>query len=250
MAGEVRVEGEVVAKAGQQVAVDARVEIRSGAYYVSRSAEKLRGGLDQWGLSPKGRVCADVGSSTGGFTQVLLEYGAEKVYAIDVGQNELAWKLRNDPRVVCMERTNARSLERLPEPIGFASIDVSFISCAVLLPVVKGWFETLAGDIAVLIKPQFEARREEVPAGGVVADPDVHRWVLRQILGERLPRGCQLQGLIPAWPKGQSGNQEYLAWLGVTAGTEARREARHTEELIELAVLKAGEGGQRPPEVE
>lgn len=248
LAGEVRVNGELVTKAGQVVPLDARVEVRSGAHYVSRSAQKLRGGLELWGLSPKGRVCADVGSSTGGFTQVLLEYGAERVFAIDVGQNELAWKIRKDPRVVCMERTNARSLEKLPEPIEFASIDVSFISCSVLFPVVVGWFSPQGGDIAVLVKPQFEARRDEVPTGGVVTEPAVHRRVLKQILFETLPAGCQVRGVMPAWPRGQSGNQEYLAWLGVTAGTEESPGSGRVEELIALAVQRAGE--ERPPEVE
>lgn len=235
IAGDVRVNGEPVSKSGQLVPVDASVEVRASDPYVSRSAQKLLGGLDLWGLSPEGRICADVGSSTGGFTQVLLERGAARVFAIDVGQNELAWKLRNDPRVVSMERTNARSLDKLPDPIGFASIDVSFISCSVLLPVMVSWFGGEGGDIAVLIKPQFEARREEVPAGGVVTDRSVHVRVLEQVLIDSLPTNCEVRGLIAASPKGQSGNQEYLAWLEVRAGEPSTKQSPEVPALIEAA---------------
>jgi 23S rRNA (cytidine1920-2'-O)/16S rRNA (cytidine1409-2'-O)-methyltransferase len=157
-------------------------------------------------------VAADVGASTGGFTDCLLQRGASKVYAIDVGYGQLAWRLRQHPRVVVMERTNARYLESLPEPIDLATVDVSFISLELVLPRVMSWLRP-AGDIIALIKPQFEAGREEVGKGGVVKDPEVHRAVLDKILTWAVDHGLAVRGLIASPLKGPAGNVEFLAYL-------------------------------------
>ncbi len=149
--------------------------------YVSRGGFKLAGALQAFGLDVTGRTCVDVGACTGGFTDVLLQNGAARVYAIDVGYGQLDWKLRQDPRVVVMERTNARYLESLPEAVSFVSIDVSFISLKLILPAVKKWI-TPDADIVALIKPQFEAGRKQVGKGGIVKDPAVHGQVLTDLL--------------------------------------------------------------------
>ncbi len=160
-----------------------------------------------------GRVCADVGACTGGFTDVLLQNGAAQVYAIDVGYGQLEWKLRQDARVVVMERTNARYLESLPEPVGFVCIDVSFISLKLILPAVKKWLEPDA-DIVALIKPQFEAGRKQVGKGGIVKDPAVHRQVLQPICSPgRAKTILQPQGLTRSAIQGADGNVEFLVWL-------------------------------------
>src|SRR5512140_543134 len=151
MAGEVRVEGEVALKPATSVDSAARVQVEQGPRFVSRGGEKLDAALEAFAVDPRGRVCADVGASTGGFTDCLLQRGAAKVYAIDVGKGILHWKLRNDPRVVVMEQTNARYVESLPEPVSLATVDASFISLKILLPVVKKW-------LAPLLLPPFSAK--------------------------------------------------------------------------------------------
>jgi 23S rRNA (cytidine1920-2'-O)/16S rRNA (cytidine1409-2'-O)-methyltransferase len=212
MAGEVRIDGEPVTKAGTTVPSDSEIEIVAPAPYVSRGGFKLAAALDEFEFNVKGLICADVGACTGGFTDVLLQNGAARIYAIDVGYGQLDWKLRTDPRVIVLERTNARTLQSLPERVGFATIDVSFISLKLILPQVKRWLDE-KGNIIALVKPQFEAGREKVGKGGIVKDPRVHRAVLNDIVGWVQENGFALGGLIPSPIKGSSGNIEFLAWL-------------------------------------
>ena len=212
MAGEVLVEGQRADKAGTQVPVEAEIELTATLPYVSRGGYKLAGALELFDIDVAGRVCADVGACTGGFTDVLLQAGAAKVYAIDVGYGQLAWKLRQDERVVVLERTNARHLESLPEAVRFVAVDVSFISLRLILPAVKGWLGEEA-DIVALIKPQFEAGRDQVGKGGIVRDPGIHRQVLESILGWATAEGLAPAGLIRSPIEGSSGNVEFLVWL-------------------------------------
>ncbi len=216
MAGQVRVDGQVALKPSQPVAPDAQVEVTSPPRFVSRGGEKLAAALEAFPIEVAGRVCADVGASTGGFTDCLLQHGAARVYALDVGKGQLHWKLRNDPRVVVLEGTNARYVERLPEPVSLVTMDVSFISVRVLLPVVRGWFGPEGGEAVVLIKPQFEAGREEAARGqGVIRDPAVHRRVLHEVLTFAQGQGYGAKGLIRSPIRGPKGNVEFLAWLAV-----------------------------------
>jgi len=217
MAGEVLVDGQVMDKPGMQVAGGADVRLRAKPPYVSRGGLKLEAALDSFAVQVAGAVAADVGASTGGFTDCLLQRGASKVYAIDVGYGQLAWRLRQHPRVVVMERVNVRYLESLPEPIDLATVDVSFISLELVLPSVTGWLKPV-GDIIALIKPQFEAGRAEVGRGGVVKDPEVHRAVLGKILGWALDHGLAVRGLIVSPLKGPAGNVEFLAHLSKGRG--------------------------------
>lgn len=215
MAGQVRVEGELVLKSATQVSADARVEVDQGPRFVSRGGEKLEAALLAFGLNDlQGRVCVDVGASTGGFTDCLLQHGAAKVYAVDVGYGELHWKLRNHPQVVVMERTNARYVSGFPEPISLVTIDASFISLRIILPVVRGWFAEHTGEVVALIKPQFEAGRAEVSRGdGVIHDPLIHRRVLDEILVFARAEGYAIRGLIRSPLKGPKGNTEFLGHL-------------------------------------
>jgi len=228
MAGQVRVNGEIELKPSTNVPPDARLEIDQGARFVSRGGEKLQAALDAFPIAVQGRVCADVGASTGGFTDCLLQHGARRVYAIDVGKGILHWKLRQDPRVVVMEGINARHVEALPEPISLATVDASFISLKILLPVIRNWFpgqldELEAGfpqsgnaSVVALIKPQFEAGRSEVARGqGVVRDPQIHHRVLMDVLSFVSQTGYQIQGLIRSPILGPKGNVEFLAWLNL-----------------------------------
>lgn len=212
MANVVRVDGQPVDKPGTRVPEDAKITVEQGLPYASRGGLKLEAALDAFSISVTGVVAADVGASTGGFTDCLLQRGARRVYAIDVGYGQLAWTLRQDPRVVVMERTNARHVAALPEQVGFASIDVSFISLRLILPRVRGW---LLPDAAVvpLLKPQFEAGREQVGKGGVVRDPAVHRQVLEHILGWASTLQLYPWGVIRSPLEGPAGNIEFLALL-------------------------------------
>jgi len=234
MAGKVRVNGQTSTRAGESIFEDAEIELEPARQYVGRGAYKLIGALDEWKQSPGGLVCADVGSSTGGFTQVLLERGASKVFAIDVGKGELAWSLRSDARVVVMEETNARYLSALEIPIQLATVDVSFISLRVILPVIKEWFGPAPVQIIALIKPQFEAPPPDVPTGGIIVDPAVHRRVLEAFVAEAIPPGVFLEGLIPSPLKGQGGNQEFLCLL---TGHPSLKPAGNT--LIQQAIQRA-----------
>jgi 23S rRNA (cytidine1920-2'-O)/16S rRNA (cytidine1409-2'-O)-methyltransferase len=213
MAGQVQVNGVVVSKAGSRVPLDADISLKDDLPYVSRGGLKLAAALDSFKLEPAGAVCADVGASTGGFTDVLLQRGAARVYAIDVGYGQLAWNLRRDNRVVVMERTNARYLETLPELVELVTIDVSFISLRLILPTVVKWLKP-AAIIVALIKPQFEAGRNQVGKGGIVRDERVHRQVLQQVTGYARVVGLQVLGLIPSPITGPAGNHEFLVHLG------------------------------------
>ena len=211
-AGKVRVDGAIVDKPGSLVSVDAAVDVGQGKEFVGRGAFKLLHAITTFQLSPRGSVCADVGSSTGGFTEVLLKFGASKVYAIDVGYGELDYKLRVDPRVVVMERTNARHITTLPDQIAFVSIDVSFISLYKILPVVKDWLAPGATVVA-LVKPQFEAAREEVEVGGIVRSGEVHRRVVQEIKALALSLKFSVRGECESPILGGDGNKEFLLVL-------------------------------------
>lgn len=210
-AGEVRVDGQVVDKPGTQVATDAEITLEAKPPFVSRGGEKLEAALERFEPQVTDAVAADVGASTGGFTDCLLQRGARRVYAIDVGHGQLHWQLRNDPRVVVMERTNARYLESLPEPVDLITADVSFISLELILPTAVGWLRE-DGQVVALIKPQFEAGPQYVEKGGVVRDPEVHRRVLEQVLSAAAELGLDLRGLMPSPLRGPAGNVEFLAW--------------------------------------
>jgi 23S rRNA (cytidine1920-2'-O)/16S rRNA (cytidine1409-2'-O)-methyltransferase len=217
LAGRVRVDGEESIQPGKLLPPDARVELASPAPFVSRGGEKLAAALERFRISPRGKICADAGASTGGFTDCLLQNGAAKVYAVDVGKGILDWKLRNDPRVVVMEERNARYLETLPEPVDLLTADVSFISLKLLFPVFRGWMKEGA-EAVVLIKPQFEAGRSKVGKGGVIKDPAVHRAVLEEVLRSAERAGFSAGGLTRSPLKGPAGNIEFLAHLHCVAG--------------------------------
>ncbi len=212
MAGQVRVAGQVALKPAVAVQPGATLTVDMGPRYVSRGGEKIEGALKTFQIDVTGFVCADVGSSTGGFTDCMLQHGAVKVYAIDVGKGILHWKLRNDPRVVVMEETNARFVESLPEKIDFVTVDASFISLRTLLPVIAKW--KVERGIVALIKPQFEAGKKIVSRGdGVVRDPEVHRQVLLDVLTFAQNEGFGLRGLVKSTLLGPKGNAEFLVWL-------------------------------------
>ena len=214
MAGEVRVDGEMIHKSSTLVSEDAQIEVKTPPKYVSRGGKKIEAALAAFQVPVAGKVCADVGASTGGFTDCLLQNGATKVYAIDVGYGILHWKLRQDPRVVVMERTNARYVDNLPETVELVVIDASFISLGLILPAVKEWFAKGEGQTVALIKPQFEAGRKAAAVhAGVIKDEAVHRKVLRDTLDEALSLGFWPLGLIASPIKGPKGNVEFLVDL-------------------------------------
>ena len=213
MAGQVRADGQLVHQPAQKVRFEATLQVKERPRFVSRGGKKLEAAFDVFAIAVEGRVCADVGASTGGFTDCLLQHGASKVYAIDVGKGILHWKLRNDARVVVMEKTNARYVENLPEEVSFVTMDASFISLRLLLPVVRGWGSV--GEVVALIKPQFESRREEAAQGkGVIRDPVIHCRVLREILTFAQEQGYNVRGLDQSPVVGPKGNIEFLVWLG------------------------------------
>jgi len=215
MAGQVRANGQLIPKPSMQVAKDVELAVEHGPQFVSRGGEKLDEAFDVFSLDVSGQVCVDVGASTGGFTDCLLQHGAAKVYAIDVGKGILHWKIRQDPRVVVMEATNARHVEELPESVSFVTVDAYFISLKILLPVIKNWFGDGGGRVLALVKPQFEAGREQASKGkGVIKDPKVHRAVLKEILGFAEAQGLSVLGLERSPLKGPKGNVEFLAYLG------------------------------------
>jgi 23S rRNA (cytidine1920-2'-O)/16S rRNA (cytidine1409-2'-O)-methyltransferase len=219
MAGQVRVEGQMEMRPSARVSPEAKIEIDQGQRFVSRGGEKLEAAIEAFHPPVDGSVCADLGASTGGFTDCLLQHGAAKVYAIDVGYGVLHWKLRNHPKVISMERTNGRYLEHLPETASLVSIDASFISLKLLLPVVIKWLPEGGGDVIALIKPQFEAGRAEVDRGdGVILDEAVHRQVLTDVLNFSVTAGYAIRGLIRSPLKGPKGNSEFLVHLVYPAG--------------------------------
>lgn len=209
MAGQVSVNGEVADKPGTRVPLTATIHVEARPAYVSRGGLKLEAALTAFVVDVRGLVAADIGASTGGFTDCLLQHGATRVYAVDVGYGQLAWGLRQDPRVVVMERVNARYLHELPEPIDLITIDVSFISLKLVLPAVIPLLKP-RGQIVALAKPQFEAGRKQVGKGGVVRDSAVHRAVLHDLLAWASANRLQTQGLITSPLRGPAGNIEFL----------------------------------------
>jgi len=220
-AGQVLVNNMPADKAGSLVENSAAVQIRESCPYVSRGGYKLEAGLEFFNISPAGFVCLDVGASTGGFTDCLLKNGAAKVYAVDVGYGQLAWELRRDPRVVVMERTNARYLTAadLDDPINLAVIDAAFISLKLLIPPLLPLFAKQVSILA-LLKPQFEVGRGRVGKGGVVRDPALHREVIDEILAFCSALGLQSRGVTPSPILGPKGNREFLLHL-VAGGDSA-----------------------------
>ena len=215
MAGNVYVDGQKEDKAGTKVAVTAKLEVKGNQMkYVSRGGYKLEKAMDVFGIRLNGKICLDIGASTGGFTDCMLQNGASKVYAIDVGYGQFAWKLRNDERVVCLEKTNVRYVthEQVPDEGDFASIDVSFISLTKVLPAVLGVLAE-KGQLVCLIKPQFEAGREKVGKKGVVRDSSVHREVIEMIVEYVRTQSLGILGLDFSPIKGPEGNIEYLIYL-------------------------------------
>lgn len=232
MARHVRVDGEVVDKAAVLLPDNALISLDKGPRFVSRGGEKLEAALISFPISVAGRICADIGASTGGFTDCLLQNGAARVYAIDVGKGILHWKLRTDPRVVVMEETNARFLESLPQAVDLVVIDASFISLKILLPVARDWLGGKSsspavksppqGEVIALVKPQFEAGRKETARNkGVIRDPLVHRAVLADILTFASGLGFVNRGLINSPVLGPKGNIEFLLWLGFSGHGES-----------------------------
>jgi len=244
MAGDVFVDGNRIDKAGMLVSDGVELELRGGLPYVSRGGYKLAAALERFHIDVGAKVCADVGASTGGFTDVLLQHGAAKVYAIDVGYGQLDWKLRSDHRVVVMERTNIRSVDRLPEPLSFVCVDVAFISLRLVLPVVKNLLASpgagarSAEDPAavVLIKPQFEAGKAQVGKGGVVRDPKVHRTVLETTLQFCANNGWAVKGLMVSPIKGPAGNIEFL--VNLTPGSSELAPSA-LDDLVDIAMDEA-----------
>ena len=215
MAGNVYVDGQKEDKAGTKVAVTAKLEVKGNQMkYVSRGGYKLEKAMDVFGIRLDGKICLDIGASTGGFTDCMLQNGASKVYAIDVGYGQFAWKLRNDERVVCLEKTNVRYVthEQVPDEGDFASIDVSFISLTKVLPAVLGVLGE-KGQLVCLIKPQFEAGREKVGKKGVVRDSNVHREVIEMIVEYVRTQRLGILSLDFSPIKGPEGNIEYLIYL-------------------------------------
>ena len=212
LAGQVLVNGQKIDKAGRAVAEDARVELLAQPRYVSRGGMKLEAALQHFGIQVAGKVCVDIGSSTGGFTDCLLQHGAARVYAIDVGTSQLDWKLRSDPRVVVREQVNARYLTRqhIPEKFDIAVCDVSFISVTMILPALAALLGGGA-EMVILVKPQFELERRQVGRGGIIRDPELHRAACRRVEDAVRALGFNTS-LIPSPILGAEGNQEFLLY--------------------------------------
>jgi 23S rRNA (cytidine1920-2'-O)/16S rRNA (cytidine1409-2'-O)-methyltransferase len=235
LAGEVEVGGQQVFQPSTPVAADAEVRLRQPPPYVSRGGQKLAHALDRFAVDPAGRVCLDVGASTGGFTDCLLQRGARRVYAVDVGFGQLDLRLRHDPRVVVLERTNIRSLTSLPERPSLATLDLSFISLRLaLLPTAA--LLTEDADIVALVKPQFEAGRSQVGKGGVVRDPAVHRRVLADLAAWCTDHGLSVQGITASPLRGPAGNVEFFLHLRPNAPPPASELIEH---WIEAALAEA-----------
>ncbi len=242
MSGLVFVDGRRVDKCGFAVRPDSEIEVRGKTLaYVSRGGLKLEKALKTWPIDLRGATAMDCGASTGGFTDCMLQNGAEKVYAVDVGYGQLDWKLREDTRVVCLERTNARYLtrEQIPDPLDFVSVDVSFISLGLILPALRPLLRE-TGQMVCLVKPQFEAGREKVGKKGVVRDPAVHREVLEQFLRHAAQNELHVLGLTFSPIRGPEGNIEYLGWLSVRPEERALPElealVRQSHETLETSL--------------
>ena len=244
MGGWVYVDGQQVLKAGTAVSEEAVIEVRGQAIpYVSRGGLKLAKAMDVFGLDLTGMICADIGASTGGFSDCMLQHGAAKVYAVDTGYGKLAWKLRTDPRVVPLERTNARYLtrEQIPDALDFASVDVSFISLRLILPALRGVLKD-SGRVVCLVKPQFEAGKEKVGKKGVVRDPKVHLEVLEHFLVHADEADFTVKDMTFSPIRGPEGNIEYLGHLTVGRGPA------YTGDLAALVEASHAEleGGRHP----
>jgi len=214
MAGKVQYLGQLIFQSSQKISDPEGITVIPDQKFVSRGGEKLQAAFDQFPIEVNGKVCADIGASSGGFTDCLLQHGAAKVFAIDVGYGILEWKLRNNPKVEVLERTNARNLEKLPESVDFITADVSFISLKKVLLPASGWFSENGGQAVVLVKPQFEATREESAKGaGVIVDPVIHQRILVDMLKFSSAHGFSPAGLIRSPLQGPAGNIEFLAWL-------------------------------------
>ena len=213
-AGQVMVNRQLVDKAGTMVAENSSIKIKETCPYVSRGGYKLAAALEHFNINPAGYICLDVGASTGGFTDCLLQNGAAKVYAVDVGYGQLAWKLRQDSRVLVMERTNARYIQPgdLQDSLDLAVIDAAFISLKLLIPPLLSLFQKNISIIA-LIKPQFEVGKGKVGKGGVVRDPELHQEVIDDIIGFCADLGLQSKGVTPSPILGPKGNTEFLIYL-------------------------------------
>jgi 23S rRNA (cytidine1920-2'-O)/16S rRNA (cytidine1409-2'-O)-methyltransferase len=215
LAGQVTVNGTVVSKAGTPVADDARIELLTPDHpYVGRGGIKLAHALDVFGIDVTGRAALDIGASTGGFTDVLLQRGASSVIALDVGRGQLDWRLRNDTRVIVREGVNARALTRddVPHPVSLATIDVAFISLRHIFPALSGVLAP-AADVVALVKPQFEAGRDQVGKGGIVSDPDVHEAVLALVTDAAAATGFSRLAMTPSPITGAEGNREFFLHL-------------------------------------
>ncbi|MBR2934145.1 MAG: TlyA family RNA methyltransferase [Oscillospiraceae bacterium] len=220
MSGQVYVNDQKQTKAGAPVTAEDKIEVRGKTLaYVSRGGLKLEKAMKRWPITLKESVCADIGASTGGFTDCMLQNGAQKVYAVDVGYNQLDYRLRTDPRVVCMERTNARYLspEVIAQPLDFASVDVSFISLNLILPALRTLMKP-EGQVVCLVKPQFEAGKDKVGKKGVVRDPAVHLEVLEHFLTHACDAGFTVLDMDFSPIRGPEGNIEYLGWLSARPG--------------------------------
>lgn len=235
MAGQVYVDGQKADKPGDTFSEDAAVEVRGkGLPYVSRGGLKLEKAMREFGIQLQGRTCMDIGASTGGFTDCMLQNGAQRVYSVDVGYGQLAWSLRTDPRVVNLERTNARYLtrEQVPEEIDFFSVDVSFISLTLILPAVRPLLAE-HGQAVCLIKPQFEAGREKVGKKGVVRDKAVHEEVIEKIRSFALENGFSVLGLTFSPVKGPEGNIEYLIYLERSEAPSQGEQVPSAQQVVE-----------------
>ena len=219
-AGQVLINGEVVDKAGSQVEEECQVEVKARCPYVSRGGLKLEKGLEYFDINPENYICADIGASTGGFTDCLLQNKASKIYAVDVGYGQLDWKLRQDSRVIVLERTNARYLtkEEIKDPIDLAVIDAAFISLKLLLPPLIPLFKDKVSILA-LIKPQFEVGKGKVGKGGVVKDPTLHEEVIADIINFTESLGLTSEGMTESPILGPKGNKEFLIYLTSRAGS-------------------------------
>ena len=236
MAGQVYVNNQKSDKPGTAIKPDDVLEMRGAApKYVSRGGLKLEKAVENFGFSLEGKICADIGASTGGFTDCMLQNGAVKVYAIDVGYGQLAWKLRTDERVINLERTNFRYVtnEQIPDPLDFCSVDVSFISLSIIAPVMRTLMKD-GGEAVCLIKPQFEAGKEKVGKKGVVRDPDVHEEVVERIFNMMLELGFTVLHLDYSPIKGPEGNIEYLIHIRKTENAENLCEMT-PEKIVELS---------------
>lgn len=239
MAGEIFVDGERVDKAGQKIKVDSQIEFKGKKMpYVSRGGYKLEKAMKSFNIELNDKKCMDIGASTGGFTDCMLQNGASKVYAVDVGYGQFAWKLRTNPRVVCMERTNARYLTK--EDIGdlcdFASIDVSFISLTKIIPALCELLND-KGSIVALIKPQFEAGKDKVGKKGVVRDPDIHREVIKKITDFLLSKDLNIIGIDFSPIKGPEGNIEYLIYFTKDKSLNTDFSEDSIEDLVNISHL-------------